>query len=147
MALVGARGIREALSEELTFELGPEASGGADWGEGAPGRGHSQYKGPRVRESLVNSRNRKKTNRSQGNFQTSGSCNHVIFGVGSLKQCSHRKSRGQLVIVESKGLDKSLWSPGFKFFCYFLLCDLGKGLSVLVSCCCVTNYPKTLWLK
>lgn len=38
MALVGARGIREALSEELTFELGPQASGGAGWGEGAPGR-------------------------------------------------------------------------------------------------------------
>ena len=71
-----------------------------------------------------------------------------IGGWGSPTHSSHSKSRGQLVTVESKGLDMSVCGPGFKLCCCFLLCDLGKGLSVSVSCCCVTNYsPKPCGLK
>ena len=38
-----------------------------------------------------------------------------FVGWGSPKHNSHSKSRGQLVIVENKGLAMSLCSPGFKF--------------------------------
>lgn len=41
-------GIREGVSEEVTFELGLDASGGGSQGEGAPGRGHSKYNSPEI---------------------------------------------------------------------------------------------------
>lgn len=75
--------MREAPSEEVTFELGPEASGGASQGEAALSRRHSKYKGPGVGETLMNSRNRKNTNRIQGNFQISGTHKFFFFFLSS----------------------------------------------------------------
>lgn len=85
----------------------------------------------------------KESKRSKGIFKQIDPETMHFGGWGSPKHNSHSKSRGQLVIVESRGLNMSLCSPGFKF-CYFLLCDLNKGLSVFVSCCCITNYSPKL---
>ena len=58
--------------------------------------------------------------------------NSIYILVGGVQSTTHTANLGKvsLVIVESKILDKSLWTPGFKFCSSFLLCDLGKGLPV-----------------
>lgn len=59
------RGVRETISEEVTFELRPERREGPShakkWGESIPRQENSMSQGPVVGRSRVCSRKRKKT--------------------------------------------------------------------------------------